>query len=437
MGMAASQARFLSLTARKTNVEYEGQQVNQQRTALANESANLYNKLNSLSVPTPPAVSDYTEVTYTFEANDIDTSSTRTSTNYTLRNIYSTPAGNYATLEWTTYSWDSAVTNAYTGTFSRNSKGELQKITLDNGLSCTAAEYFAKPANAGFEFQSSDIQDGTVAIAGINFKVDLSDNQAEVGSDTYEIKSLGDNKYQIVVANSLKETTEGSEKKYSFSCGGKTFNVIVNEDGSYTVKDSEGKAVPNAKAGAIYTTSDGNTTFQNTYFGDSFTTVTNSGVSQYNQPIIAYSYLDQTYYISATESQNSRFYDSYYIHEKPTLRQQDYPCAYDTASNGRYKTVTIQTSPDKDAVTYPLNVSNVQDEAEYNQAMLDYEYEQAKYEKAIKDINAKTEKIQQQDKTLELRLKQLDTEQNALKTEMESVSKVIEDNISSTFKTFA
>ena len=36
MGMAASQARFLGLTARKTNVEYEGQQINQQRTRLIN-----------------------------------------------------------------------------------------------------------------------------------------------------------------------------------------------------------------------------------------------------------------------------------------------------------------------------------------------------------------------------------------------------------------
>lgn len=38
MGMAASQARYLGLTARKTNVEYEGQQVNQQRTALARKA---------------------------------------------------------------------------------------------------------------------------------------------------------------------------------------------------------------------------------------------------------------------------------------------------------------------------------------------------------------------------------------------------------------
>lgn len=66
MGMSASQARFLSLTARKTNTEYEGQQINQQRTALSNESSNYYSKLTSMNVPTPPASTDYSKITYTF-----------------------------------------------------------------------------------------------------------------------------------------------------------------------------------------------------------------------------------------------------------------------------------------------------------------------------------------------------------------------------------
>ena len=66
MGMAASQARFLGLTARKNNVEYEGQQINQQRTSLANQSANYYNDLLGMSVPTPPSVADYTKTVYSF-----------------------------------------------------------------------------------------------------------------------------------------------------------------------------------------------------------------------------------------------------------------------------------------------------------------------------------------------------------------------------------
>ena len=67
MGMAASQARFLGLTARKTNVEYEGQQVNQQRTSLSNQSANYYNDLLGMTVPVPPSVDEYTKTVYTFE----------------------------------------------------------------------------------------------------------------------------------------------------------------------------------------------------------------------------------------------------------------------------------------------------------------------------------------------------------------------------------
>ena len=37
MGLSASQARFLQLTARKSNVEYEAQQINFQRLQLSNQ----------------------------------------------------------------------------------------------------------------------------------------------------------------------------------------------------------------------------------------------------------------------------------------------------------------------------------------------------------------------------------------------------------------
>ncbi|MBD5402838.1 hypothetical protein HDR58_08585 [bacterium] len=77
MGMSASQARFLSLTARKTNVEYEGQQINQQRTTLSNQTASYYSQLTNMTVPTPPSGTDFTKITYTFsdglENNTINT----------------------------------------------------------------------------------------------------------------------------------------------------------------------------------------------------------------------------------------------------------------------------------------------------------------------------------------------------------------------------
>ena len=66
MGMAASQARYLALTARKSNCEYEGQQINQARLNLSNQTANLFNQMLGLSVPTPPSTQDYTKVQYSF-----------------------------------------------------------------------------------------------------------------------------------------------------------------------------------------------------------------------------------------------------------------------------------------------------------------------------------------------------------------------------------
>ena len=66
MGMAASQARYLALVARKSNCEYEGQQINQARTVLSNQSANLFNQMLGLSVPVPPSTQDYTKQQYSY-----------------------------------------------------------------------------------------------------------------------------------------------------------------------------------------------------------------------------------------------------------------------------------------------------------------------------------------------------------------------------------
>ena len=98
----------------------------------------------------------------------------------------------------------------------------------------------------------------------------------------------------------------------------------------------------------------------------------------------------------------------------------------------RAQTIRFEDS----SVVRTLNAETVTDEAAYNDAMNQYNYNQTVYEKKLADINAKTEKIQEQDRTLELRLRQLDTEQEALQTEMEAVKKVIDKNIESTFKTF-
>ncbi len=81
MGMSASQARLIALTARMNDIEYQGQQINQQRTTLSNQVNALYNQLLEMSVPTPPSTSDYTKVQY---------SGTADASKFTLGNVIPT-----------------------------------------------------------------------------------------------------------------------------------------------------------------------------------------------------------------------------------------------------------------------------------------------------------------------------------------------------------
>ena len=91
MGMAASQARFLALTARKSNVEYQGQQINQQRTALANQSSNLYTQMMDLTVPTPPSSSDFYTTTYSLDGSQ--STEDNAASDYRIVNAYKTYSG--------------------------------------------------------------------------------------------------------------------------------------------------------------------------------------------------------------------------------------------------------------------------------------------------------------------------------------------------------
>ena len=64
MGMSASQARYLALIAQQSNLEYQGQQINQERTVLSQQVSDLYNTLLGMEVPTPPSTQDYSTIVY-------------------------------------------------------------------------------------------------------------------------------------------------------------------------------------------------------------------------------------------------------------------------------------------------------------------------------------------------------------------------------------
>jgi hypothetical protein len=104
-------------------------------------------------------------------------------------------------------------------------------------------------------------------------------------------------------------------------------------------------------------------------------------------------------------------------------------------STGRIINITLNPGT-PEQITHAITTNTIADQQRYDDAINQYEYDKYQYDQSINEINAKIQIIQTQDKNLELRLKQLDTEQNAIQTEMDAVSKVIQKNVESTFKTF-
>ena len=340
MGLAASQARFLGLTARKSNVEYQGQQINQERVALSNEVMNLYGEYNRLDVPVPPSINDYQKTTYTLDG---------TIEGYEIQGFTKITEGDYAGLYDVTLSYDEQVAKAYSYT----AKDSL--ITATKGAN---------------------------GYSNLTFQLGLD-------SYTYDENDLANSTITKITGDYDKYQGLSTIMKSQGKTDGTYYMFLRNNVAYYTSEndlDSTSYEVINGK---------------NTYHGD-YTFDYQGGQTVSNT-----------------------------VTAKAALTQD---------SSGRLSTISIIQSDDVPEMignAYSITTGQEEDTTSYTDDMNKYYYEKALYEREVERINKKTEELQEQDRALELQLNQLDTEQLAVKTEMESISKVIEETIDSVFKTFS
>lgn len=352
MGMAASQARFLSLTARKTNVEYEGQQINQQRTSLSNESSNYYSQLCNMVVPTPPSSEDYTKTIYTF----VDGSETNT-----INSLIAQKDGLYILNYTQSYETEDMVSNG-------------SVITTRKADASGNYEYYIgatklREMKAGAKPTDEDIKNdpylSTLETAEVEDILKMEEQYIgmltqKYGQDEWFVK------YQKNSSTGSYEPIFYSKSQVADADYSDKTGTSLSGIKSYTYGQTKAtKEIKNAKA--------------------------------------------------RVEQDTSGRYISIYV--------------YDLNADGSIK-------DDKSGTEYTLTATSQSDDAAYNDAMNQYNYNKAKYDQDIQSINAQIEIIQGQDKDLELRLKQLDTEENAISTELDAVKKVISKNVESSFKTF-
>ena len=434
MGMAASQARFLGLTARKNNVEFEGQQINQQRTTLSNQSANYYNDLLGMSVPVPPSVDDYTKTVYTFQDGALTNQVTA---------MISQPNGQYTVSYLRTWTDDFSVVGAATSIVNRqNISGDyVYKVGSDelrmlgvpitaSTATCTADEI----ANFCYTLVNAD---GSITELVKNSDGTFSDLNGNVQ------KGIDENSQDLII------TLVGNEfGDYNYD----VCLVVPNGDGTYTrevftkAEDDYVKGLSSSQLANLVKEEQEYIELLKNKYGDGdymVRYVKNTTTGEWKPYFYKKSDLDNAI---VDENGNTQSNINCYTIGSETKTEEVKAikgCEIEKDSSGRYINIAIPTEYDENGepiesskVKYALSTETATDQAAYEDAMNQYEYDKYEYDQAIQEINAKIEIVQSEDKNLELRLKQLDTEQKAISTEIDAVSQVIQKNTESSFKTF-
>ena len=481
MGMAASQARFLGLTARQNNVEFEGQQINQQRTMLSNQSANYYNDLLGMSVPTPPSVDSYTKTVYTF--NDGSLTNTVTSMIAQSNGTYTV---SYLSKWQDDYTPVAAATSVITRT---GAQGNYTYAIGVNELRALGKLEGTIPPGATFN--------GSAVMQDVNGDYYIEQTEKTEQVRPYDPNTDGPLEYAYIPdtnGNVAYDAYQDANGFYYEDDNGNPVYVNENDVFAYIWDDSQ----TNPEYAVCFVEEDANGVLQRQYYEDTTTQYyltdseveslkvydvgddsylsgkTNDEIKGILKEEAAWAkLLEQKYgytdwlvrYVTdtATGSERPYFYAASSVenasYDANTLtslsaiscftigseqKVQEFKgiegCKLEKDSSGRLITLSIPNTDDNGNVfytEYALTTETATDQDAYNDAMNEYEYQKYLYDQSVENINAKIEVIQAEDKNLELRLKQLDTEQKAISAEKDAVSKVIEKNTSDTFKTFS
>ena len=523
MGMAASQARYLSLCARMNDIEYQGQQINQQRTTLSNQTTNYYNSLLDLAVPTPPSTKDFTKIEYsgTYAASkftigtvtpgkvngtyNIDLKYTKVGNYWGQSSTCSVSTGSYYVKD-NDFDLNNLATTSNNKYYSLYDENEYEEKDYDSNIS------YGDNVDVFVTLKGSEIESLGVDPVGI-YKRD-NDTYSEVDkssldSDTdYTIKINAtnindDNRDKILAANpkvlfkdgeyaensspvgvrELNPDNISNYKLYVFD-GSKVREATSNDfttDGNNVVLNS-GLTLVKAASQVEYNKENESERYSNSNDGDFIGKNKLQDLSELisSDPENAQrqSYLeglknafpkewkdsgeDDSTFLALFEGYNdsSSGVDNIKIVKKSDVQTsiegvaknvQMYTyqangtyedvkptdgCQLEFDSDGRIKRIGIPAGDDAwDWVD--LKCSETTDDDAYEDAFNQYEYQKYLYDQKQNEINAQISIVQQEDKNLELKLTRLDNERNAVNTELESVKKVVDDNIEKSYKTFS
>lgn len=428
--MAASQARLLSITARKSSNEFSGQQINQQRVTLSNNANAIWTNMLTLQVPTPPSSQDFRKTVYKFETQDGANASIKQFSKINQPGPYG------YIVEYEIPKKVPLLSNL--GTESGNIKIEVNALAKSDA--------YIKANNKWIQLAQIDKN----IITDEEIKTSLNNAQYVY---TYTIQDDEGNNIQYYLGSDKELTSYNITEKengldYNYPIFFKDKNNVLNKIENQKLKAIETEQ-ENSNLSFVIDESTGETIdleyVEQADVPETMEQGTNNKfVYRYSQgndekgnPIYKYIVYDEKLSSknintgtlgSILDIQKWEFKDSYV--EETEKKSQN--ANIKMSAKGQIEKIYFA-----DGTDYKLSIEEDLDNDAYDKAMVKYNYQKDLYDKELNDLNARIKIIQSQDQTLEVRLKNIDTEHKALDTEMESVKKVLEKNIESSFKTFA
>lgn len=413
MGMAASQARLLSITARLTNNENTGQAISYSKQRLADQTQQITNEYNeALDATKLTVLTGFNGAQANYEDISYNLMTGMQMANSTKQYVVTDTKGKVL------------VTNDIAKAYER-SKGDFNSFLAQLGYSQSdmivqnTDEYTdAQKDVAGQKIHEA--WDKYFATVGIN----LGDYEHDTFRDEFQwnntfrngttVSEVGDGytsykdengKWQPI---NYEGTTQESRDLYEYA-------MSITEAFLRTTNDANNKPYIMTGADAIKSAADPDNASAIKYYQNIFNKIQSSGYFTYTN--------------TPAEIDENHLYTSEGTGTKGNVKKNPLQDNYTFEAALRDGSLRLEyySSTDKGFKSTTISEDNCIQEVADERAIAKAE---TKYTQDMADLENK-------DKKLDLELKKLDTEHSALQTEYDSVKNVVDKNVESSFKVFS
>ena len=380
MALSSAQAAIIAKTAAISDVEFKASQITTQRLEYSRTTADIYQQLSNMDVPTPPQQADFNRIEYTF----------RQGTTPTTMGVVR-PEGN----------------GRYTIEFKQQMVGNLMQgdgTVPVHAVSVPSTIPGDDPTTVYYASRSGGDRQifSLLYAAGYDSEAHYANAHLPETDPNYQAPNTS---HRYFSQDQINEYVEAYKNAHPDSANASELEIL----GALCVYFDEDPGTSNTNANTPH-------------FLDSRDVILvipteNDGIQNY---LDQYECIANGTYTETTNWSGCRL-------------------TFD-GSDGRILTIQYpENSNGSGSMSRPVNLeaNETTDTAAYNDAFNQYEYKQHLYEQEQAKLNAQLEDIQYEDKKLEVELQGLQTQRSAMQKELESLQKVRDDGVESGFKGFA